>query len=75
MGKVFTYNDLRIGIVSIDFLEGISRILLGLAYGPIAPIIILIALIFEDLSGYFYPIYPAYEKLIYPSDKMKDALA
>ena len=75
MGKIFTYNDIRIGIASIDFLEGISRILLGLAYGPIAPIIILIALIFEDLSDYFYPVYLAYEKLIYPSDKMKDALA
>jgi len=75
IGKLFDRIAIRHGLVLIDGLEGFSCILMGLAYGPFAPILLFIALLLDDIASIFYPLYQATEKILYPSDRLEEVFA
>jgi len=74
LGRYFSYRDVRKGLALIDFLGFISFILYFLARGDYAPLLIFSAMLVEEISGIFYPLYSAYEKAIYPSEKLKEIM-
>lgn len=74
LGRVFTRADIRKGLMTIDILGSISIFFYYLAYGPIAPLMVLIGQLIDEASGTLYFLYPAYERIIYPEDRMKEAL-
>ncbi len=75
IGRLFDKIAIRHGLVLIDAFEGASSILYGLAYGPIAPIMLLLGLLIEKIAGLFYPLYQAAEKILYPEDKLEEIFA
>ncbi len=75
LGRVFTRVDMRKGLVAIDLLESLSYLLYYLAYGPLAPVMVVLGELVKEASGTLYFLYPAYERIIYPEDRMKEALA
>jgi MFS family permease len=75
VGKLFDKIAIRHGLVLIDALEGSSSILYGLAYGPIAPLMLFLGLLIEDIAGIFYPLYQAAERILYPEDRMEEVFA
>lgn len=74
VGRFFTYRDIRLGLASIDAIGVLSLLLYSMARGPLAPILIFAALLLEEIVGLLYPLYPAYERAIYPRDKLKEAM-
>ena len=75
LGRVFTRIDMRKGLMTIDLLGSISSLLYYLAYGPLAPIMVVAGGLVDEASSTLYFLYPAYERIIYPEDRMKEALA
>jgi len=75
LGKKFQSIDIKKGLIGIDLLESSSLVAYGFAYGPVAPIMILIGGLIEKAAGTMYFLYPAYERIIYPEDRMKEALS
>ncbi len=75
LGRVFTRIDMRKGLMTIDLLGSISSLLYYLAYGPLAPIMVVAGGLIDEASSTLYFLYPAYERIIYPEDRMKEALA
>jgi len=75
IGRIFERVPIKHGLILIDALEGTSCIFYGLAYGPIAPIMLLIGLVIDDVSSMFYPLYQAAERLLYPKDRMEEVFA
>ena len=75
LGRVFTRADIRKGLMTIDVLGSASTFFYYLAYGPIAPVMVLVGQLIDEASGTLYFLYPAYERIIYPEDRMKEALA
>ncbi len=75
LGRVFTRIDMRKGLMTIDLLGSISSFLYYLAYGPLAPIMVVAGGLVDEASSTLYFLYPAYERIIYPEDRMKEALA
>ena len=74
LGRGFRRLDLRLGIVAIDLLEATSLIIFSLAFGPLAPLLVLIGQLVDEASGVLYFIYPAYERVIYPEERIKEAM-
>jgi MFS family permease len=74
-GKLFDKIAIRHGLVLIDALDGASSIFYGLVYGPIAPLMLFLGLLIEDISKIFYPLYQAAERILYPEDKMEEVFA
>jgi len=74
LGKVFTHVDLRKGLMAIDLMGAISLACYYLAYGPLAPLMVIIGELVDNIAGTLYFLYPAYERIIYPEDRMKEAL-
>ncbi len=75
IGRLFDRIPIRHGLVLIDALEGTSSILFGLAYGPIAPLMLFMGLIVNEIASMFYPLYQAAERILYPEDKMEKIFA
>ncbi len=75
LGRVFTRVDMRKGLITIDVLGSLSSLLYYFAYGPLAPVMVVLGELVEKASGTLYFLYPAYERIIYPEDRMKEALA
>ncbi len=75
VGRLFDRVPIRHGLVIIDGLDGASSILYGLAYGPIAPVMLFLGLLVEDVSRMFYPLYQAAERILYPDDRMEEVFA
>ncbi len=73
-GRYFTFHDLKKGLLFIDVLESISLIFLYLAVGSLAPLLFGISLLISDIADTLYPLYQAYERVVYPEDKMKETL-
>jgi len=48
---------------------------LGFAKGAIAPVMIFLSYLMDKISGLFYPLYQAVEKVIYPKDRMEEILS
>ncbi len=72
VGKFFDRVPIRHGLVLIDALDGFSSVLYGLSYGPIAPLLLFLGLLIEDVSKIFYPLYQAAEKTLYPQEKVEE---
>ncbi len=75
VGRFFDKIDIRYGLVLIDALDGASSILYGIAYGPVAPIILFLGLLINDVSSIFYPLYQAAERILFPKNRMEEVFA
>ncbi len=75
IGRVFDQIAIRHGLVLIDGLDGVAYILYGLSYGPLAPLMLALGILFEKISGWFYHLYPAAEKLLYPRERIEEIYA
>ena len=74
IGRYFTFHDVKRGLLLIDILESISLLFLYLATGSLAPLFVGISLLISSIAGTLYPLYQAYERAVYPEDRMKEAL-
>ena len=74
VGRVYTYRNLKAGLMLIDVLGSASILLFALAIWTNSPILVAASLLIDKLSGPFYPLYSAYERAVYPEDRMKEAL-
>ena len=75
LGKIFTHIDLRKGLIAIDLMGSLSLVFYYLAYGPLAPLMVVLGELVDEASSTLYFLYPAYERIIYPENCMKEALA
>ncbi|USS40193.1 MFS transporter [Thermococcus aggregans] len=75
LGRAFNKWDIKKGLMVIDALDGIAYVLYGFAKGTIAPIMLFAGRTVEKLSTVLYPLYRAYEQIIYPEDKYKEIFA
>ncbi|WFO74705.1 MFS transporter [Desulfurococcaceae archaeon MEX13E-LK6-19] len=75
IGKLFDKVPIRHGLITIDALDGIALICYGFAYGPIAPLMLFLGLLINKISGLFYPLYQAAEKILYPKDRLEEVFA
>ncbi len=74
-GRAFNRWDIKKGLIAIDVLDGIAYVLYGLAKGAIAPVLLFTGRAIEKLSTMLYPLYRAYEQIIYPEDKYEEVFA
>ncbi len=74
LGGKFARVDLRLGLAAIDAMEAVSLILFSLAYGPLAPLLVLVGQLVDEASGVLYFLYPAYERIVYPEGRFKEAM-
>ena len=74
IGRYFTFHDVKKGLLFIDVLESTSLFFLYFATGSLAPLFVGISLLISDVAGTLYPLYQAYERAVYPEDRMKEAL-
>ncbi len=75
IGRAFDKIPIRHGLVLIDALDGVSSILYGLAHGAIAPVMLFLGRLVDKISGMFYPLYQAAEKILYPRDRLEEVFA
>ena len=75
VGRLFDRIAIRHGLILIDALDGVASILYGLAYGPVAPLMLFLGLLIEDITTIFYPLYQAAERILYPEDRMEEVFA
>ncbi len=75
IGRLFDRVPLRHGLVLIDTLEGFSCIFYGLAYGPLAPLMLFTGMTISEIASIFYPLYQAVEKILYPKDRLEEVFA
>ncbi|NJE10827.1 MFS transporter [Thermococcus sp. MAR1] len=74
-GRLFNRWDIKKGLIAIDVLDGIAYVLYGLAKGAIAPLMLFAGRTIEKLSTVLYPLYRAYEQIIYPEDRYEEIFA
>ncbi|GAB6101568.1 MFS transporter [Thermococcus atlanticus] len=74
-GRLFNRWDIKKGLIAIDLLDGISYVLYGLAKGAVAPLMFFAGTVIDELSTVLYPLYRAYEQIIYPEDKYEEIFA
>jgi len=74
-GRLFNRWDIKKGLIAIDVLDGIAYVLYGLAKGAVAPLMLFAGRTIEKLSTVLYPLYRAYEQVIYPEDKYEEIFA
>ena len=74
VGKYFTFHDLKKGLLFIDVLETVSLLFLYFATGNLASLFVGISLSISNIAETLYPLYQAYERAIYPEDKIKEVL-
>ncbi len=76
LGRVFTTRDLRAAMASIGILEAMAMLLYsaaGLGYQP--PVLVALGGVLENAARNLYFVYPAYERLILPRDRLGEAVA
>ncbi len=71
-GRAFNRWDMKKGLITIDVLNGIAYVLYGLSKGAVAPVVLFAGRAVEKLSTMLYPLYRAYEQIIYPEDKYEE---
>ena len=71
-GRAFNRWDIKKGLIAIDVLDGIAYVLYGLARGAVAPVLLFAGKTVEKLSTMLYPLYQAYEQIIYPEDRYEE---
>ena len=75
IGRLFNRYPLKVGLILIDVLDGVAYVLYGLAQGALAPLALFWGRLLEKLSGLLYPLYQAYEQIIYPEDRYEEIYA
>ncbi|WP_297069803.1 MFS transporter, partial [Thermococcus sp.] len=71
-GRAFNRWDIKKGLITIDVLNGIAYVLYGLSKGAVAPLMLFMGRTIERLSTVLYPLYQAYEQIIYPEDRYEE---
>ena len=74
-GRAFNKWDIKKGLITIDVLNGIAYVLYGLSKGAVAPVVLFAGRAVEKLSTMLYPLYQAYEQLIYPEERYEEIFA
>ena len=74
LGKAFTRLDVRKGLAITDFLAALSNLLYFAAEGAYAPLVFAVGMLVEEFSSTFYPLYQAYERAVYPQDRLKEVM-
>lgn len=74
-GRAFNHWDIKKGLIAIDALDGIAYVLYGFAKGAIAPLMLFAGRTIEKFSTMLYPLYRAYEQIIYPEDRYEEIFA
>ncbi len=74
LGRRFTRVDLRLGLAAIDLMEAVSLALFSMAYGPLAPLLVLAWQLVDEASSVLYSLYPACERIVYPEEKLREAM-
>ncbi|UNQ72536.1 MFS transporter [Infirmifilum sp. NZ] len=74
VGRYFTFHDVKKGLLLIDVLESTSLLLLYFATGSMVPLFVGVSLLVSNVAATLYPLYQAYERAVYPEDRMKEAL-
>ena len=74
-GKLFSRLDIRRGLAAIEALNALSLLLYAASYGPAAPLILTAGMLVGEVSGSLYPLYQAYERAVYPQDRLKEVMA
>ncbi|WP_297495538.1 MFS transporter [Thermococcus sp.] len=74
-GRAFNRWDIKKGLIAVDVLDEVAYVLYGLASGAAAPLILFLGRTVEKLSTMLYPLYRAYEQIIYPEDKYEEIFA
>jgi len=75
VGRMFRKIPIRHGLVLIDALDGVSRAFYAIAYGVTAPVALFAGMLFEKLSGMFYSLYQAAERILYPRERLEEVFA
>lgn len=73
--KRFDRVPVKRGLITIDMLDGVAYTFYFLAKGAFAPFALLIGRMLEEISFLFYPLYPAYERIIYPRERRSEILS
>ena len=74
LGKYFTFKDIRIGLAIIDLLEILASFSYGLARGPLVAPAVVLGGVLEALAGSLYFLYRAYERGVYPRERLRSIL-
>ncbi len=75
VGRAFKRIPVRHGLVLIDALDGVSCAFYALAYGALAPVMLFVGMLIEKLSGMFYSLYQAAERILYPKERLEEVFA
>lgn len=75
IGKFFNRYPLKHGLILIDVLDGIAYVLYSLAHGAMSSLMLFAGRLMEKVSSLFYPLYQAYEQIIYPRDRYEEIYA
>ncbi len=71
LGRRFTRVDPRLGLAAIDLMEAVSLALSSMAYGPMAPLLVLAGQLVDEASSVLYSLYPAYERIAYSEERFR----
>lgn len=63
VGRYFTFHDVKKGLLLIYY-----------AAGSMVPLFVGVSLLVSNVAATLYPLYQAYERAVYPEDRMKEAL-
>ena len=73
--KRFDRVPVKRGLITVDMLDGVAYTFYFLAKGAFAPFALLMGRMLEEISFLFYPLYPAYERIIYPEKRRSEILS
>ncbi len=74
VGGIFDRVPIKLGLVAIDILDGVAYFFYFLAKGPFSGLFLLLGRLLEEASFILYPLYPAYERIIYPKQNRVEIL-
>ena len=75
IGRFFNQYPLKLGLILIDVLDGVAYVLYSLAQGALASVVLFWGRLLEKLSGLLYPLYQAYEQIVYPEEHYEEIYA
>jgi len=73
--KRFDRVPIKKGLIMVDALDGVAYTFYFLAKGTFAPFALFVGRMMEEISFLFYPLYPAYERIIYPKERKNEILS
>ncbi len=73
--KRFDRVSIKRGLIVVDVIDSAAYTFYFFAKGLFAPVALFIGRILEEISFLFYPLYPAYERIIYPQERRHEILS